>query len=156
MSDFLPDARDRFALSIGVDRLQPGRRVRTAGHPATILGVITCVDPTEAWLELQLEHPDGKDQWLALETTGTGYRCTLWRRRSSEQPPTFPPGALEGTARFKTVGRFPGYEIPHSGLMTYREHPGPPAIAAERFATGAGWLIGKGDGQEISLELVTK
>jgi len=39
--------------------------------------------------------------------------------------------------------------------MGYREHPGPPAVAAERFLPGTDWLIGEGDGHHVILEAIT-
>jgi hypothetical protein len=154
MSDLLPTAAGPFTLDTAEPVVRPGQRVRVASREATVVGVIVCVDEVEAWIEALLDLPGPAPTWLAIETREHGYRCTVWQRTTR---PTAPPMnvGLEGRAAFRSVGAFPGFPIPERGTMIYREDPGPPATAAERFSDGGPWLIGQGDGADIRLEAIS-
>jgi hypothetical protein len=155
MTELLPAPAGPFALAHGRQQLVPGRWVQAAGRPHEILGTIVCVDHVEAWLECLLQSDDGLSRWLAVEVRGEGYRCTLWDRTvHDEMPPALSVAGqgveiVAGTASFHSIGTFGAYPIPSEGLMTYHELSGATATAAEQFAAGGPWLVGRGDGANI-------
>jgi hypothetical protein len=157
MIELLPAPASPFALAHGLHQLLPGRRMHADGRPHEILGTIVCVDHVEAWLECLLQSDDGLSRWLAVEVCGEGYRSTLWDRTvHGEIPPALSAAGhgveiVAGTASFHSTGTFGPYPIPSDGLMTYHEFSGATTTAAEQFAAGGPWLVGRGDGVDIEI-----
>jgi hypothetical protein len=161
MIDLLPAPNGPFALARLPEQLAPRRRVRVAGVPAAVAGSIVCVDRDEAWLECLLRLDDGSSRWLAVEARGSCYRTTLWDRSIETAMPSalsaFGRETLAGVASFRSHGEFDAFPIPRTGLLTYREAArgadGLPATAAEQFAPRGPWLVGRGDGADIEVEV---
>lgn len=158
MMRFLPAPAGPFALKQLPPEFAPGCLLRVAGQHAHVLGTIVCADDVEAWLECYVRLGNGRTRWLAVETRSAGYHTTIWERAIEEKPPALEqvPGhavqVMEGTASYRSYGDFGAFPIPAAGVLEYWEVTGAGAVAAERFAPGDPWLIGRGNGADIDVE----